>query len=171
MRAKCWALIGALLVVGSSGVAKADLLDPPPGNHLAFTAFGDGVQIYQSVFDTNSPTGFSWVFVAPCATLFTDATETEHLGIHYAGPTWEADDGSTVMGSVLVRCPSPNPDSIPLLLLQAVAHTGDGLMSAVTYIQRLDTVGGIAPSQLTTEEGQEAEVPYTATYAFHVSDD
>jgi hypothetical protein len=171
MRATLWVLLGACLVAGNSGLVRANDLDPPAGNHLAFTAFGDGVQIYRSVPDPKSLTGFSWEFVAPRATLYTDETETEQLGIHYAGPTWEAEDGSTVKGSVLVRCPSPNPDSIPLLLLEAVDHSGDGIMSDVTYIQRLDTVGGIAPSELPTEKGQEAEVSYTATYAFYVADD
>jgi hypothetical protein len=60
---------------------------------------------------------------------------------------------------------------VPLgsILLQAVSHTGDGRMSKVTYVQRLDTAGGLAPAAGCDADhvGKEADVDYTATYYFY----
>jgi hypothetical protein len=70
---------------------------------------------------------------------------------------------------VLERADAPDPSAIPWLLLEAQEHTGSGAFSTVTYIQRLDTVGGVAPVEGCDEahEGDEARVPYEATYAFY----
>lgn len=86
-------------------------------------------------------------------------------GKHYAGPTWESKDGSTVVGAKVAAF-TAEPTVIPELLLQAVSHTGDGRMSEVTYIQRLDTVAGLAPATGcdATTVGASARVDYTATY-------
>jgi len=88
---------------------------------------------------------------------------------HYAGPTWEADDGSKVIGEVVARSDSPKPDSIPWLLLRAKTTSGSGLFSGVLSIQRLDTVGGSAPAKgcLQPQSGQELRVSYTANYLFY----
>jgi hypothetical protein len=89
-------------------------------------------------------------------------------GSHYAGPTWESLDGSTVVGArragVIV-----DETAIPWLRLEAVAHTGTGRMSAVTWIQRLDTSAGLAPTTGCDagHAGDTAPVNYTATYYFY----
>lgn len=161
---KTFLLIALTLMV--SGSVKAQLA--PPANNAPFlNLFADGVQIYQSRADANNPGAFVWQFTAPQADLFTDATKNIHFGTHYAGPIWKADaDGSAVVGSVLVRVPSLHPNSIPELLLTASAHSGTGVFEPVTFIQRLDTIGGIAPSTLPTGLGEEFRAPYTATYRF-----
>ena len=64
---------------------------------------------------------------------------------------------------------SPVPGAIPQLLLQSTGNRGPGLLSAVTYIQRLRTTGGLAPTGACTD-GQTASVRYTADYAFWVAD-
>jgi hypothetical protein len=91
-------------------------------------------------------------------------------GKHYVGPTWESTDGSTVVGTKLAAF-AADPTAIPELLLQAVSHTSDGSMSDVTYIQRLDTVAGLAPTTGcdATTVGTTARVDYTATYFFYVA--
>ena len=86
----------------------------------------------------------------------------------HAGPTWEAENGSKVVGKKIAAVASPDPNSIPWLLLQGVAHDWHGMFSEVTYIQRLDTVGGNAPSDAPTAAGLIVPVPYTATYVFFV---
>ena len=104
------------------------------------TLFGVGTQNYRW-------NGASWVFVAPEAMLFADAGDHGLVAIHFGGPTWESDSGSQVVGAVIDYC-TPDPDSIPWLLLGAVPEftQGPGIFDRVTYIQRLNTVGGKAPS-------------------------
>ena len=62
-----------------------------------------------------------------------------------------------------------DPKSIAELLLQATTHAGKGIMSDVTFIQRLETVGGLAPTDGcdASQVGVVARVPYTATYFFY----
>jgi hypothetical protein len=90
------------------------------------------------------------------------------VGHHFAGPTWQGQDGSAVVGAVLQRADAPDPGAIPWLLLEAKEHAGSGAFSTITHIQRLDTVGGVAPSEGCDEmhAGAEVRVPYQATYAF-----
>ena len=64
-----------------------------------------------------------------------------------------------------------DPTAIPELLLKAVSHSGDGRMSGVTYVQRLDTVGGLAPTAGCDTAGATARVDYTATYYFYAAND
>jgi hypothetical protein len=63
-----------------------------------------------------------------------------------AGPSWETLDGSLVTGTRLASAPAPEPTAIPWLLLKAASHAGSGTLANVTFIQRLGTVGGIAPA-------------------------
>jgi hypothetical protein len=136
----------------------------PSGNALAFHFDAVGAQIYTCQL---SATGaYAWVFKAPDADLFDKHGRI--AGSHYAGPTWEALDGSTVVGSKLAAY-TADASAIPWLLLQGISHTGDGLMSKVTYIQRLNTTAGIAPAAGCDADhlGAEADVDYTATYYFY----
>jgi hypothetical protein len=106
-----------------------------------------------------------WTFEAPSATLY-----NEHCCVaatHFAGPTWQSVDGSTIVGSKVASAASPNADSIPILLLKAVSNTGPGIFSDVTFVQRLDTQGGLAPSGACDVVGAELDVPYEANYYFY----
>jgi hypothetical protein len=131
----------------------------PAGHKVAFRAYAEGVQIYRW-------NGTSWAFVAPEAVLFAGPEDDGPVGIHYAGPTWESASGSTVVGTVLERC-TPNPDAIPWLLLEAASGGGPGIFDGVTYIQRVNTVGGKAPTDPGNVPGEVARVPYTADYYFY----
>ncbi len=157
-----------LLLVGAAFVssAGAQSLTPPAGNTLLLSTFGNGIQIYHS---SQSASGaFQWTFFAPSATLYTDSTEAQPVATHYTGPTWQFNaDGSSVVGSTFASAPSANTGSIPQLLLAAKSHGGTGEFSTVSFIQRLDTFGGIAPAFAPTALGQEADVPYHAAYNFY----
>jgi hypothetical protein len=132
----------------------------PAGHKVLFHAYAEGVQIYR--WD-----GTTWVFVAPEAVLYADgAPGNGVVATHYAGPTWESNSGSTVVGAVDVRCPV-GPDAIPWLRLKAAAHDGPGIFDRVTYIQRINTAGGTAPTEPGDFPGDEAHVPYTADYYFY----
>src|SRR5437016_13662742 len=119
------------------------ILEPPADQKVTFHAFAVGVQIYAWTQNPTNPALSSWVFKAPEAVLFKPDDQDDAVGLHYAGPTWEHQDGSKVVGTVLQRSTSADPNAIPWLLLQAVSNAGDGKFSGVTYIQRLNTVGGI----------------------------
>ena len=129
------------------------------GNKVQFHAYAIGVQIY-------TWNGSAWVFVAPEAVLYANADYTGEVGTHYAGPTWESNSGSKVVG-VRVNGVTPDPTAIPWLLLMAKTSDGPGIFGDISYIQRVNTVGGIAPATPGTAVGQEARVPYTAEYYFY----
>ena len=129
------------------------------GNPLVFHAYAAGVQIYRW-------NGTSWAFVGPEAVLFADPAGEAVVGIHYGGPTWESVSGSKVVASVIERA-LVDPASIQWLKLGAVVSSGPGIFDGVTFIQRVNTVGGNAPSTPGTFLGQEARVPYTAEYYFY----
>lgn len=141
-------------------------LQPPAGQESYLEALAIGVQIYECVQKADS--GYEWAFKAPEARLFSwDMART--LGKHYAGPTWESTDGSTVVGEVKARDPGPKPDAIPWLLLAAKANAGSGVLAAVKSIQRVRTMGGLAPAAPCAEGKlkQMTRVPYMAWYYFY----
>jgi hypothetical protein len=142
-------------------------LQVPDGNRLAFAFKGVGAQIYACQASADGTTQ-SWVFQAPDADLIGPGGRI--VGSHYKGPTWEALDGSTVVGTKLAGV-TVDATAIPWLLLQGTSHTGTGLMSGVTYIQRLNTTGGLAPTSGCDagHVGAVANVDYTAIYAFYAA--
>ena len=131
------------------------------GNEVAFHAYALGVQVYRW-------NGAAWVFVEPVANLYADAGFRGQVGTHYAGPTWESNGGSRVVGRrVLNTGCTPDATAIPWLLLEEVTADGPGVFSRVTFIQRVNTTGGLAPAAPGTTVGEEARVPYTAEYYFY----
>jgi hypothetical protein len=140
-----------------------DSLQVPQGNNLAFHAYALGVQIYRW-------NGTSWVFVEPVATLFANPNYHGKIGIHYAGPTWESNSGSKVVARRLTGC-TPDSTAIPWLRLQTVSTDGPGIFNSVTYVQRVNTTGGLAPAAPGSTIGVVIEVPYTAEYYFYRAQD
>ena len=126
------------------------------GYKVSFHGLGIGEQIYR--WD-----GTSWVFVAPEAVLF-DADGNE-VATHFAGPTWESNSGSTVVGTVVERA-TVDPDSIPWLKLSGVGE-GPGIFGDVKFIQRVNTIGGKVPAEPGDYVGEVARVPYVADYYFY----
>ena len=135
-----------------------DGLQLPSDTRVAFRLYAVGVQVYRW-------NGTAWTFVEPVATLYADDEYRVKAGTHYAGPTWEGIDGSKVVGARLADC-SPDPASIPWLLLHQVSAEGPGPFSQVTYIQRVNTKGGVAPIAPGTSIGVTAQIPYTTEYIF-----
>ena len=153
-----------------SGLGVPAALKPPAGQTLFLETQAKGVQIYDCAPKAAQSGSFEWVFRAPEATLF-DA-QGQRIGTHYAGPTWESVDGSRVVGELQARDPGADPTAIPWLLLGAKSTSGKGTFALTQAVQRLATVGGVAPSSPCTAEtaGQVARVPYTATYRFFRSE-
>ena len=139
-------------------------LAAPSNQVLVRTLWADGVQIYEcrKAADASFP---DWAFVAPEANLKDSSGAL--LGHHYGGPTWEANDGSKVVGVVKAKADATNLHSIPWLLLETHSTGKPGLFAKVTAIQRVATVGGVAPESGcgTATIGKQERVPYTAQYA------
>jgi len=139
-------------------------LEPPKDQVLLFKLTGKGSQIYVC---QSAAGAYTWVFKAPDAKLYNQ--DGELAGRHFAGPTWEAKDGSRVKGKLLSSVPSPDAGAIPWLLLTAVAHEGTGTMASIQSIQRLNTTGGKAPAEPceAPNDKHEVAVPYQANYFFY----
>jgi uncharacterized protein DUF3455 len=154
----------SLLVVLLSGCAVQVPANLQPANEsLAQVVPAKGVQIYECRPRKEDGT-LTWVFVAPQADLFD--RRGNKIGTHYAGPAWEAADGSKVVGAVKARADAPQAGAIPWLLLSTKSVAGEGAFSKVSSIQRVSTTGGVAPAGACAEAGATARVPYTADYYF-----
>jgi hypothetical protein len=151
-------------------LVRQDELPAPirvPDGHRAFLhTVGTGELTYECREKKDMAGAFEWGFVGPVATL-ADA-QGQSVGKYYAGPTWEANDGSKVSGKQLAVSPH-TPGSIPLQLVQAGPATGAGAMQGVSYIQRLQTKGGAAPALPcgAEQKSQRRQVAYQADYVFY----
>lgn len=155
----------ALLTVACAGtqIVVPDAIKAGPNETLATTVGARGVQIYECHVRKDG-SGYEWAFVAPDADLLGPDGKT--IGRHGAGPYWQATDGSRVVGTVKARADAPASGSIPWLLLTTKSSGPAGAFSSVTSIQRVNTVGGVAPATPCTAQftGTSARVPYAADY-------
>lgn len=148
-------------------------LQLPTEQRLLLDVSAKGVQIYTCQSKENDSKKFGWKLKAPEATLYIKLTpkgdKLQEIGKHYAGPTWEHKDGSKIQGKIKAKADSPNPNSIPLLLLEVTSHEGKGILSGVSNVQRLNTAGGQAPPKGcdATKKDVEVKVDYTADYYFY----
>ena len=135
-------------------------LQPPAGSVLRVKFAARGVQIYQCQ-------GTEWKLQGPDAQLFD--SNGKQQAKHYAGPTWEAADGSKVIGEPVAHDDGPDPQAVPWLLVRAKSNSGTGLFSDVRTIQRLHTSGGRAPATVCSAAtaGQTERVTYSAEYYFY----
>jgi hypothetical protein len=139
-------------------------LEAPAGHELAFELRAEGVQIYSC---GDAATGPAWALEAPEAKLID--SRGVYAGTHGKGPTWEALDGSSVVGTK-VQAANAEAGAVPWLLLRAASHGGTrGRMADVTFVQRVQTSGGVAPSSgcSAAAVGAVARVPYEARYCFY----
>jgi hypothetical protein len=160
------ASVAVVILVGTGGfAARADqaAIMPPAGSTPVLELVADGVQIY--VCDPKDG-GFAWSFKGPEANLFDK--QGRQVGTHFAGPTWEIDDGSEVVGEVIAKADATEPRAVQWLLLRAKSHQGSGVLSSVAYIRRAETEGGLAPSTGcdASHLSQQARMRYSATYQF-----
>ena len=145
---------------------SSQALSPPSDVVPAFVTEARGVQIYRCA---DKDTVYQWTFEAPEATLF-DHTTHQQVATHAAGPSWTWKDGSSIVGNVLETTPSPDPASIPWLLLEAhTSGSATGALTPITRIRRSDTHGGTPPATGcdAAHANAVARVPYTATYLFY----
>ena len=140
-------------------------IQAPSGEEVVLLAHASGSQIYtcQAAADGK----FSWTLKAPDAELKDEKGKV--IGSHYAGPTWQLNDGSEVTGKAAAHVDSPDAGSISWLLVTAVGHSGHGGLTSVTTIQRVHTDGGKPPAEGCDASHPNAETKssYTAEYYFY----
>ena len=169
-RVRTACLVGVTFLLGADMHAQTRIpnvpsaLNVPEGQTLLLSFQGKGSQIYTC---QGTAGAYAWKLKAPEAKLFDKDGQVK--GRHFAGPTWEADDGSRVTGKLVASVPSPDGGAIPWLLLTVASREGSGLLAKTKSIQRLDTKGGIAPMGACDEgnESAEAAIPYEAVYYFY----
>jgi hypothetical protein len=155
VRMIAFVLAVAGMAPGSIAQTAKESIDVPAHSRLLLRAVGSGDQVYGCV-DGN------WVLKAPDAKLLNQ--EGSVIGRHFAGPTWQFNDGSWVKGKTVAKQVAPDATAVPWLLLESVG--GAGRLGEVRFIQRTRTHGGNAPDGSCSQSATR-RVPYTATYSFY----
>jgi hypothetical protein len=170
----------------SAGLAQANQVEPPavpahlevPAGHKAFRMWhATGTQNYICLV-----AGQAWTFIGPQATLFDD--DNDQALTHFLSPnpvesgvaraTWQhSKDTSAVWALAEQSSTDPAyvaPGAIPWLRLRIVGSqagpAGGEKLLPTTYIQRVNTAGGVAPSPTCAQAGARAFVPYETDYVF-----
>ena len=142
-----------------------DAIQAPAGEEVVLLAHATGSQIYtcQAAADGK----FAWTLKAPDAELHD--RKDKIIGQHSAGPSWKLKDGSEVTGKAVAHVDSLDGQSVPWLLVKVVSHSGSGLLSRVTSIQRVRTHGGQPPAEGCDAAHANAETKssYSADYYFY----
>jgi hypothetical protein len=161
--------INANVAIPETCSAIPDSLQPPDGNKFLLQTFARGVQIYEVQRNPSNPSELVWVNIAPLATLYTKPNFTNLIINHFAGPSWQFVKGPFKDEKVVakkVKGSTQDPTAIQWLLLQA-----DNNLSTpgnpVSFIQRICTHGGLAPTTPPTQLGLLDSIPYTASYLFY----
>ena len=140
----------------------------PDGEEVIAVLHASGWQIY--VCQPGADGKMAWALKAPEAELRSRDDAGVVVGSHFAGPTWKHQDGSQITAKLVARADSPDGNSIPWLLLTVTDRSGDGLLSDVSTIQRINTTGGLPPTGWdcsAAAQGTQVKVPYTAYYVFY----
>jgi hypothetical protein len=162
-------LIAIAIQAHGQAVSRPDVPDnikAPAGEKVILQAHASGSQIY--LCQAGSGGVLAWILKAPQADLYDQQGAV--IGRHYAGPTWESSDGSTVIGKAVARVDSPDANAIPWLLVTATSHSGTGVLSRVSSVQRIHTKGGQPPPATecnASKQNAEVKISYTADYYFY----
>lgn len=162
-------LLGSFSLAHGQAVPRPDVpekIKAPAGEEVVLLAHASGSQIYTCQQGADSK--YAWTLKAPEAELH-DAKGAV-IGKHYAGPTWKHSDGSEIAGKAVAKVDSPDANSIPWLLVGVVSRSGEGALSHVTSIQRINTHNGQPPPVADCNAAKlntEVKSSYTADYYFY----
>jgi len=184
--------LGLALTSALPQAAHAQSVTPPPvppglevpaPNQAFLLGRGVGTQNYAC-----QPTGLlgrvGWVLFTPEATLFDD--EGGQLITHFSSPnpdedrvvrvSWQDSRDTSTIWARATAAATVDSNAIPWVLLQVVGAqvgpTGGETLTGTTFLQRLNTKGGLAPAtgcDVLSDVGHKAFVPYTADYFFYKS--
>ncbi|WP_054911635.1 DUF3455 domain-containing protein [Pseudomonas sp. NBRC 111127] len=138
----------------------------PEGHRVMLETVGVGEITYECRDKADAAGQTEWTFVGPKAVL--NDRSGKQVGDYFGPPaTWQAKDGSKVTGNQLALAPA-DKGAIPYQLVKANPAEGKGAMQGVSYIQRLATRGGVAPTSDCTAQNKGARqvVQYQADYVF-----
>jgi len=167
--------LALLPMIAASGLALAAIAPPsgltaaitaPPDEEAAFMLRGEGTHSFECRPLPTDPSKFAWAFGAPKVTLY-DAGRP--VARHAAENTWEATgDRSSVSGAIRARQDGGSA-SLPWLLYRAQSTPDAGLFADVSSVQRVNTLGGVAPEIGcdASNAGKEASVVVAADYYFY----
>jgi hypothetical protein len=162
--------LAAGMLVAGAAAAQIPPAIATVGEATVVTLHAEGVQVYECKTGSDKTGGEAtgsdhklvWTLREPIATLLL-AGKT--VGRHYAGPTWQHVDGSSVVGKVVANAPGKTPTDIPWLKLQATARKGQGMLSGVATVQRINTQGGVHAGPC-DKARTFYSAPYSADYVF-----
>jgi hypothetical protein len=158
------AFLPLLLLSSSLLSARAETPLPDaiaaPGEATVLTVHAEGAQVYECRAGADGKP--AWAFREPIATLL---VEGKTVGRHYSGPNWEHSDGSAVVGKAAGNAPGATPNDIPWLKLEVISHRGNGILTAATTVQRINTIGGKLEGAC-DKAGAFKSAPYSADYVF-----
>ena len=157
------AAFSALLLATSLASAAATEIPAAiaaPGETIVLSVHAEGAQVYECKAGTDGKLG--WLFREPIATLMADG---KTVGRHYAGPNWEDVDGSAVTAKAAGNAPGATASDIAWLKLEVIAHRGSGVLTGVTTVQRINTMGGQLAGAC-DKAGATKSASYAADYVF-----
>jgi len=188
------AAVAAAMLTCVVAQARAQVIAPPvpaslqvEAGHTAFlVAHARGTQDYICLL---APGGFEWTFFTPQATLFDDYGRQVITHFLSGNPfeqakaraTWQHSQDTSAVWAATIASSTDSAfvagDAIPWLLLRVVGAadgtTLGGVLSATTFVQRVNTRGGLVPAagcKRSADVGVKALVPYTADYVFYRHD-
>ncbi|MFM9973041.1 MAG: DUF3455 domain-containing protein [Beijerinckiaceae bacterium] len=150
----------SVLIAGAALAQSLPAAIDAPGEKAILTVYAEGAQVYECKADAAGK--LVWAFREPVATLLQDG---KTVGRHYAGPHWELADGSIVQGKVAGRAPGATAADIPALKLDVSASKGQGGLSGITTIQRINTKGGVLEGTC-EKAGSFKSIAYSTDYVF-----
>jgi Protein of unknown function (DUF3455) len=171
MKIMLFVLIALVTLGVQPAFASSELKLPPQcgaivtdkNQKLVHRLYAKGVQVYRWNFVT-----MTWDFVEPRAALFIEESFHGEVGTHFRGPNWESKSGSKVKAAAIPgKACTPDSTAIPWLLLQATETSSKGMFEDITFIQRVNTTGGLRPTVPGVIANEEKEVEYTAEYYFY----
>lgn len=154
--------VPCLLLLAGPAVAADPLPDAiaAAGETVVLSVHAEGAQVYECKAGTDGK--LAWAFREPIATLLSDG---KTIGRHYAGPNWEHIDGSAVAGKAAGNAPGATAADIPWLKLEVASRRGNGVLTLVTTVQRINTHGGKLEGSC-DKAGDFKSAPYSAEYVF-----
>ena len=161
IRSPIWGIAAALAtMLASPAAAQLPAAIAAPGETVVATFYATGAQVYECKAGNDGK--LAWAFREPIATLLLDG---KTIGRHYAGPNWEHMDGSLVTARAAGNVPGKTAADIPWLKLEITAHRGSGMLTPVTTVQRINTVGGVL-SGTCDKAGAFQSASYSTDYVF-----
>jgi hypothetical protein len=158
------AAAAVVLLLTATGARAAETTLPDAiqaqGETAVITLHAEGAQVYECKAGADGK--LVWSFREPVATLIADG---KTVGRHYAGPNWEHSDGSAVAAKAAGNAPGATSADIPWLKLAVTSSRGNGTLTGVTTVQRINTQGGKLEGAC-DKAGAFRSAPYAADYVF-----